>query len=150
MEGRLVQPAASTRPKVIYMAEMGPILWEVWRPLVFLFGTPVDRWDRWVDLLKYIPSCRAILRLSIPVSWLEWRRAGWDVGWTETNIGWYPQKDSFLRSLLYDWSNLDVSCPGWQGPHKTGSDKEFPPVIWFLRVRYFFTMPKNGWRQIRT
>ena len=48
------------RPKVIYMAEMGPILWEVWRPLVFLFGSPVfslDLWDLWDEqkskLLSY-------------------------------------------------------------------------------------------------
>eukprot|EP00434_Breviolum_minutum_P036663 symbB.v1.2.032493.t1/scaffold3907.1/size48466/5 len=26
---------------VIYMAEMGPILWEVWRPLVFLLSIPI-------------------------------------------------------------------------------------------------------------
>mmetsp|Transcript_119030 Transcript_119030/g.167314 ORF Transcript_119030/g.167314 Transcript_119030/m.167314 type:complete len:90 (-) Transcript_119030:93-362(-) len=26
---------------VIYMAEMGPVLWEVWRPLAFLLSIPV-------------------------------------------------------------------------------------------------------------
>eukprot|EP00438_Fugacium_kawagutii_P036369 Skav223635 [mRNA] locus=scaffold46:159519:163910:+ [translate_table: standard] len=30
---------------VIYMAEMGPILWEVWRPLAFLISIPAA-WPR--------------------------------------------------------------------------------------------------------